>query len=400
MSKKHSESSVREFIEKERCKWIGGEYKDCKTPIDILFPCGHSDKRSFGSFKNKEKLCTSCISKSKGRVPRGSWNLDTMNKYCSSNKTGYLVLDLKQMHLPYQNQLWALVKCPNDNHPSYWAWWNNIKKGYLCDACYIEKYNITQWNKEKIESFYSSFGLSIMNFEEWKDVDSYIYCTNNDGYYVRANISNLKVYRKHPKWGPNLFNGNKYAIQNIKIFCKKERPDYDIVSDEYAGIKNYHLFIYNGAGLPDGVDRKFYTTIDSFYHGLTRHPFLNKTKSETRIENFLVNHGIFYKFQYTDHDCKNDETGWKLRFDFGIFNENNDLEMIIESDGTSHDKAVEYWGGEENLKSIQKRDKIKDKYCCTNDIRLLRINHKDDKFLEIILEKELLFLFKERRTSF
>jgi hypothetical protein len=394
MMKRMSIEIVKKTIEDNECVWISGEYKSCKSILEILFACGHKDFRNFTIFKNKEKLCRRCIAKSKNRVPRNSWNIKTMNDYCRDNNIDYDVLDTRWEQLPYQKQLWSLVKCPNNEHPAYWTWWNNFINGYHCVKCYSEEFSITFWNDEKVINFYSEFGLEILDINEWKDVDGYIYCINKDGYYVRANISNLKTYKKYPKWGPNLFKGNKYAIENIKIFCKKERPDYEILSDHYTGIKDLYLFQYNGVGLSEDADKRFYTSIDCFYHGKIQHPNLNKTKAEIRIENFLVKNNINYKFQFTDHNCRNFDTGWKLKFDFGVF-DNNNLIMIIESDGTSHDTVVEYWGGEETLKDLQKRDEIKNEYCKNNGIYLLRINHKDDKNMESILTRELNILRKE-----
>ena len=37
--------------------------------------------------------------------------------------------------------------------------------------------------------------------------------------------------------------------------------------------------------------------------------------------------------------------------------------MCIEFDGIQHFKPIEYWGGIEKLKTTQKHDKIKNRYC-------------------------------------
>ena len=389
MAEKFSYKYLTDYIEKQNCKWISGVYTNSRSKLEILFTCGHSDIRDFNYFQTQEKLCRKCISRSKNRVPRNSWNIETMNLYCLENNIDYRVLDIKRVDKGYQRQLWGLVKCPNENHSAYWTWWNNFLMNYFCKQCYGDKYEIIFWNREKIEIYYSKFGLTIIDWNEWKNVDSRVYCINTDGYYVAADISNLRVYERNPKWGPNLFKGNKYAIENIKIFCKKERPDYEILSDKYLGIKNYHLFQYNGIGLKECSDKRFYATVDGFYHGKIQHPDINKTKAEMKIESFLKRHNIFYKFQYTDHHCRNSETGSKLKFDFGIFNDDGSLKFIIESDGKSHDTSVEYFGGDEGLKSIHKRDEIKNIYCADNNIYLLRINYKEDKHIESILTKEL-----------
>ena len=396
LNKRHSYEYVKEKIESFGCDLLSLEYHSSKEKLDIKFLCGHEGKRSYAYFINSPKKCTQCISKDLGRVPRGSWNVESMNKYCVDNNIRYTVLDTKWISLSYQKQLWALVKCPNEKHLEYWVWWNNFTKGYFCKSCWEEEKNIIFWDLNKIKDFYFNHNLEILDITEWEDVDTDIYCLNKDGYKVKTSISDLRAFEKIGKgYGPNLFRNNKYAIDNIKLFCEKERPDYELLSEKYTFIKDYYLFKYNGIGLPEDVDKKFYTTLDCFFHGKVLHPYLHKTKAELEIENFLISNNIFYKFQYTDHKCKNPNTGWKLRFDFGIFENDGSLKMIIESDGTSHDTVIEWWGGENQLLDLQKRDEIKNEYCKNNNIPLLRIPHTQDKNISQILTQELNLQRKE-----
>ena len=52
--------------------------------------------------------------------------------------------------------------------------------------------------------------------------------------------------------------------------------------------------------------------------------------------------------------------------------------MCIEYDGVQHFKPIEYFGGLDNLKYVQKHDKIKTKYCYDNNIILLRIKYSEN----------------------
>lgn len=52
-------------------------------------------------------------------------------------------------------------------------------------------------------------------------------------------------------------------------------------------------------------------------------------------------------------------------------------------------KAVDYFGGEEALKSTQSRDKIKTNYCKEHSIKLIRIPYWEFDNIEEILNKEL-----------
>ena len=60
-------------------------------------------------------------------------------------------------------------------------------------------------------------------------------------------------------------------------------------------------------------------------------------------------------------------------FDFYL----KDLNICIECDGLQHEKAVDIFGGEEQLKIQKRNDAIKDNYCLNNKINLIRIKHTE-----------------------
>ena len=100
-----------------------------------------------------------------------------------------------------------------------------------------------------------------------------------------------------------------------------------------------------------------------------------KSKGELKIITLLSELGVNFKTQYRFNDCRFPNTNRLAYFDFAIFNDDNDLIMVIEYDGTQHDYG---WGGQENsLDIIKKRDSFKEQYCLSNNIRLIRISHKD-----------------------
>lgn len=100
-----------------------------------------------------------------------------------------------------------------------------------------------------------------------------------------------------------------------------------------------------------------------------------KSASEEIIRNILAKHNITFQREVSFEDCVNVA---KLRFDFGIYH-NNDLLGLIEYDGQQHYIPVAHWGGEETLAETQKRDQIKNSYCAANDIPLLRIPYFESK---------------------
>ena len=71
---------------------------------------------------------------------------------------------------------------------------------------------------------------------------------------------------------------------------------------------------------------------------------------ENYVKTILESMNIEFQPQYTFDDCKN---VYVLRFDFGIIY-NGKLLGLIEYDGKQHFEPVEFFGGEEGFKKIQK----------------------------------------------
>ena len=62
-----------------------------------------------------------------------------------------------------------------------------------------------------------------------------------------------------------------------------------------------------------------------------------------------------------------------MKFDFAIFNEKNEIKLLIEYNGEQHYNPIEKWGGEEKLIIQQERDARKKQYCEEHNIPLLVI---------------------------
>lgn len=73
--------------------------------------------------------------------------------------------------------------------------------------------------------------------------------------------------------------------------------------------------------------------------------------------------------QYTFEDCKCINL---LHFDFAIF-DNDHLVGLVEYDGKQHFEPIDFFGGQNGFEQTRKRDEIKNTYCTTNQIPLLRL---------------------------
>ena len=293
------------------------------------------------------------------------WTIERMNEFCEENAIGYSVLETKYIQKSYQNQLWGLIKCPNINHEPYWVCWNNFTKGYRCKTCFLEQENKELWDKDKAFDFFYKNGYTMLNRNDFEGADISVYCHDNDGFIYKISITNLKRAIKN-NYGFSIIKNNDYAIENIRLYCSLYRPDYKLLSTEYMGVKELHLFEYIGNELKDDVDKTFLCTIDNFINGNVKHPSMSISKGELCVKLWLEENNIEYIQQYTFDNCRDKQV---LPFDFYLPTYNS----CIEYQGKQHYEAIEYFGGQEKFELQQKHDTIKNEYCKNNGIPLLRI---------------------------
>ncbi|AZU61076.1 hypothetical protein [Neobacillus mesonae] len=109
------------------------------------------------------------------------------------------------------------------------------------------------------------------------------------------------------------------------------------------------------------------------------------SRGEKRIMKYLESERIPYKMQYSFDDLVLQKA---LKFDFAILHEDKPL-MLIEFDGEQHFKSVEHFGGDEKFEITKLRDEIKNQYCRSKNIKLLRIPYWEIDNVENILEREV-----------
>lgn len=97
-----------------------------------------------------------------------------------------------------------------------------------------------------------------------------------------------------------------------------------------------------------------------------------ESAGELYIKTMLDQIGVKFKPQY-----KIPELSSFMKFDFAVFDKNNNLSFLIEYDGIQHFKAVDCFGGEEKLKIQQERDQRKNWYCKNKGIPLIRIPYSE-----------------------
>ncbi len=106
-----------------------------------------------------------------------------------------------------------------------------------------------------------------------------------------------------------------------------------------------------------------------------------ESKGEKNIRLFLENNNLNFECQKKFDSCFNPKTNYKLPFDFYL----PDLNLLVEYDGPQHFHSISFFGGEEKLKSRIINDEVKNEFACKNEINLLRIDYKQIKNIEKIL---------------
>ena len=115
-------------------------------------------------------------------------------------------------------------------------------------------------------------------------------------------------------------------------------------------------------------------------------PICSSSKGEIEISKILTENNIRHIQEHKFDDCKNINL---LRFDFYLPEHNT----VIEFDGIQHFQAITGFGGENSLEATQHRDSIKNEYCQTNNIPLLRIRfdeNVEDKLTEFLKQQNII----------
>ena len=125
----------------------------------------------------------------------------------------------------------------------------------------------------------------------------------------------------------------------------------------------------------------------SIRNGLTKSCGCINSVGETTIAKILTQYNINFKREYSFEDLKYID---KLRFDFAIFNDNNELLHLVEYDGNQHFVTHNSgWNNQENLNKIQIRDTLKNEYCKEKGIKLIRIKYDENITFEKIMGEEI-----------
>lgn len=99
---------------------------------------------------------------------------------------------------------------------------------------------------------------------------------------------------------------------------------------------------------------------------------MRASRGEIKIEEVLISAGLVFEEEYSFPDLVS-SSGRPLRFDFAVFDDNHDLDFLIEYQGIQHYEPKSKFGGYSGLRKQQYNDMKKREYCKKHRIILIEI---------------------------
>lgn len=104
---------------------------------------------------------------------------------------------------------------------------------------------------------------------------------------------------------------------------------------------------------------------------------MKASRAEIKISEILQRADLNFKEEYSFPDLIG-RGGHTLRFDFAVFDDNDELWFLIEYQGIQHYKPKSIFGGASGLQQQQYYDMQKREYCKKHNIKLILIPYWDE----------------------
>lgn len=292
-----------------------------------------------------------------------------------NNKYDYTLVE----YVDYKTKV--KIICPK--HGEFEQRPNQHSNGSGCAKCALE-YRVSFIQKTK-EDFLVKARLFHGDKYDYSDIEYInmntkikIYCKkDNHGYFLTLPESHVG---KQKCGCPKCANNRKPTTEEIILKSKLVHGDkYDYSKVNYINKKTK---IEIGCS-----EHGYFHMVPEYHINGSKCPKCSGSSGEVLVQKYLEDKNIKYVVQKTYTDCKNQK---KLRFDFYL----PDYDILIEFDGTQH---FEPKFGEQAFLLTQQNDQIKNDYCLTNNIPLIRIKYSDNLIEK--LTNELISLYPDIFTQ-
>jgi len=246
----------------------------------------------------------------------------------------------------------------------------NIEKG-KCPFCEISAKNMTE------EQFRYKFSKMEHNEEyellEFKGYMKGITLRHKKcGYEWKTDGENFRRGRQCPK----CMFAIHYTTEQYRDIIKNTDNSYTLIS-EYIDEKTKIRLRHDDCGYEWNILPR------NFVYNNCRCPICKQIKSKKveYIKKYLDNKNIKYELEKRFSECKHSR---ELPFDFYIESQN----ILIEFDGEQHFFPMRFSDSVYDFEDTILRDSIKNSYCLTHGIKLLRLHYKlKDNEISIILDE-------------
>ena len=108
---------------------------------------------------------------------------------------------------------------------------------------------------------------------------------------------------------------------------------------------------------------------------------MRASRGEIKIQEILEMNNMNFQMEYIFPDLVS-SSGRPLRFDFCVFDDNGDIDFLIEYNGRQHYEASSKFKGAKGLYQQQFNDKQKRDYCKKHGITLVIIPYWEEQFVD------------------
>lgn len=107
---------------------------------------------------------------------------------------------------------------------------------------------------------------------------------------------------------------------------------------------------------------------------------MKSSRGEIKIFEILTEAGLTFQEEYIIAGL-NSPNGRPLRFDFAVFDDDGNIDFLIEYQGRQHYEASSKFGGKRGLYQQQFNDNKKRRFCALNNITLIEIPYTEEHLI-------------------
>lgn len=107
---------------------------------------------------------------------------------------------------------------------------------------------------------------------------------------------------------------------------------------------------------------------------------MKASRGEIKIADILTAHGLKFEEEYSFPDLTT-TAGRPLRFDFAVFDDDDELDFLIEFQGIQHYEPKGKFGGKKGFGRQQYNDTRKRVYCYQHNITLIAIPYWEEHLI-------------------